>query len=82
MALDICYLNFGPRELLAVFSGVAGLLESTAEFRDAVHLLHSLTCCWFEVHQFEWIHVELAWNNFFAMMDERSALTKAEVIWQ
>lgn len=57
---------------------VAGLLESTAEFRDAVHLLHSLTCCWFEVHQFEWIHVELAWNNFFAMMDERSALTKAE----
>ncbi|XGW10178.1 hypothetical protein V3C99_012008, partial [Haemonchus contortus] len=58
---------------------VAGLLTSTAPFRESIQLLHSLTCSWLEVHKFEWIHVEMAWNNLFAIMEDSNVLSESEI---
>lgn len=58
---------------------IAGLLDLTKPFRQCVHLIHSLFCSWFEVHKFEWIHIELAWNNLFALMNDCAGKSEAEV---
>ncbi|KAK6732036.1 hypothetical protein RB195_016423 [Necator americanus] len=57
---------------------VADLLEKSRPLRKCVRLLHMLTSAWFEVYKFDWIHVELAWNNIFVVMDCGAELSEDE----
>ncbi|RCN29431.1 hypothetical protein ANCCAN_24809 [Ancylostoma caninum] len=57
---------------------IAALLERTRPIRECVHLLYVLTCAWFEAYKFDWLNVELAWNNVFIVMDQGAELNKDE----
>ncbi|EYC05220.1 hypothetical protein Y032_0083g1654 [Ancylostoma ceylanicum] len=57
---------------------IAALLERTRPIRDCVHLLYVLTSAWFESHKFDWVNVELAWNNVFVVMDQGAELNEDE----
>ncbi|VDN24832.1 unnamed protein product [Cylicostephanus goldi] len=39
-----------------------------------------MSCAWFETRIFEWIQVELAWNNLFIVMDRSVELNEDETI--
>ncbi|KAL6733689.1 hypothetical protein Aduo_004316 [Ancylostoma duodenale] len=57
---------------------IAAMLERTRPIRECVHLLYVLTSAWFESYKFDWVNVELAWNNVFVVMDQGAELNEDE----
>ncbi|CAJ0608238.1 unnamed protein product [Cylicocyclus nassatus] len=59
---------------------IASLLEKTSSLRECVQLLYEMSCAWFETRNFDWLQVELAWNNLFVVMDRSEDLNKDEIL--
>ncbi|KJH42754.1 hypothetical protein DICVIV_11245, partial [Dictyocaulus viviparus] len=74
------FFHFSPffHVLVLNFADIVNLLERTKPIRECVHLIHLFVSSSLEVHNFEWAHIEIAWNNLFTLMSDCAGLTEAE----
>ncbi|VDM72432.1 unnamed protein product [Strongylus vulgaris] len=64
---------------LSSFAAIASLLDRSTPLRDCVQLLYEMSCAWFDSCSFDWIEIELAWNNLFVTMGRGVELNEDEV---